>query len=97
MLDAPTAEAIGNGLSEQEAASRLKADGANELARTGRRTPFRIVLEVLREPMLALLLGGGVLYLLLGSPQEALILLGFALFSIVITVDWTCPGFVPLL
>ena len=86
MLDAPTAEAIGSGLSEQEAASRLKADGPNELARTGRRTPFRIVLEVLREPMLALLLGGGVLYLLLGSPEEALILLGFALFSIVITV-----------
>ena len=86
MLDAPTAKAIGSGLSEQEAAARLKADGPNELARTGRRTPFRIVVEVLREPMLALLLGGGVLYLLLGSPEEALILLGFALFSIVITV-----------
>jgi Ca2+-transporting ATPase len=86
MLDAPTAEAIGSGLSEQEAASRRKADGPNELARTGRRTPFRIVLEVLREPMLALLLGGGVLYLLLCSPEEALILLAFALFSIVITV-----------
>ena len=86
MLDAPTAKAIGSGLSEQEAAARLKADGPNELARTGRRTPFRIVLEVLREPMLALLLGGGVLYLLLGSPEEALILLAFALFSIVITV-----------
>jgi len=86
MLDAPMAKAIGGGLSEQEAAGRLAADGPNELARTGRRTPFRIVLEVLREPMLALLLGGGVLYLLLGSPEEALILLAFALFSIVITV-----------
>jgi Ca2+-transporting ATPase len=86
MPDAPTAEAIGSGLSDQDAAARLKADGPNELARTGRRTPFRIVLEVLREPMLALLLGGGALYLLLGSPEEALILLGFALFSIAITV-----------
>ncbi len=54
--------------------SRLKADGPNELARSGQRTPFRIVFEVLREPMLALLLGGGVLYLLLGSPDEALML-----------------------
>ncbi|MCX7376935.1 MAG: cation-translocating P-type ATPase [Alphaproteobacteria bacterium] len=86
MLDAPIAGSIGSGLGEQEAAARLKADGPNELAHAGRRTPFRIVLEVLREPMLALLLGGGALYLLLGSPEEALILLAFALFSIVITV-----------
>jgi len=86
MPDTPMAKAIGSGLSEQEAAARLVADGPNELARSGRRTPLRIVLEVLREPMLALLLGGGVLYLLLGSPEEALILLAFALFSIVITV-----------
>ncbi len=86
MLDAPIAGSIGSGLSEQEAAARLEADGPNELAHAGRRTPFRIVLEVLREPMLTLLLGGGALYLLLGSPEEALILLAFALFSIVITV-----------
>jgi len=86
MLEAPMAKASGSGLSEQEAAARLAADGPNELARTGHRTPFLIVLEVLREPMLALLLGGGVLYLLLGNPEEALILLAFALFSIVITV-----------
>lgn len=86
MLDLPIAGVIGSGLGEQEAATRLEADGPNELAHAGRRTPFRIVLEVLREPMLALLLGGGALYLLLGSPEEALILLAFALFSIVITV-----------
>lgn len=86
MLDVPHQASAGPGLSGQEAASRLKVDGPNELPRAGRRTPWRIVLEVLREPMLALLLGGGVLYLLLGSPQEALILLAFALFSIVITV-----------
>jgi P-type Ca2+ transporter type 2C len=74
------------GLSDQEAAARLAAEGFNELPRSGRRTPLRIVLEVLREPMLALLLAGGLLYLLLGSPEEALILLAFALFSILITV-----------
>ena len=39
----------------------------------GRRTPLRIVLEVLREPMLALLLGGGAIYLALGDLKEALI------------------------
>jgi P-type Ca2+ transporter type 2C len=44
------------------------------------------VLEVLREPMFALLLGGGVVYLLLGDLAEALILLGFATLSALITV-----------
>jgi len=33
------------------------------------------VLEVLREPMFALLIGGGAVYLLLGDIKEALILL----------------------
>lgn len=47
---------------------------------------LRIALEVLREPMLLLLLAGGVAYLLLGDLTEALVLLGFATFSVVITV-----------
>ena len=47
---------------------------------------LRIVLEVVREPMLALLLIGGVAYLLLGNRTEALILIAFATFSIVVTV-----------
>jgi P-type Ca2+ transporter type 2C len=74
------------GLSEVDAQTRLKTDGYNELPRANRRTPFRIVLEVLREPMLALLLGGGVIYLVLGDLQEAVILLAFASMSILITV-----------
>ncbi len=74
------------GLGEVEAQARLKAEGYNELPRAERRTPFRIVLEVLREPMLALLLGGGVVYLALGDWREALILLVFANLSILITV-----------
>lgn len=75
-----------SGLSEAEAQIRLKSEGYNELPRQDRRTPLRIVLEVLREPMLALLLGGGFIYLLLGDLKEALILLAFALLSVVITV-----------
>ncbi len=74
------------GLSESEAQARLAAEGPNELPQPDRRTPFRIVLEVLREPMFALLLGGGVIYLLLGDFKEALILVAFAGLSIVITV-----------
>src|SRR5438270_10801410 len=74
------------GLSEAEALTRLKSEGYNELPRSNRRTPFRIVIEVLREPMLALLLGGGAVYLALGDLQEAPILLAFATGSILITV-----------
>ncbi len=73
------------GLSNAEAATRLAADGPNALAHAKRRSPLRIMLNVLREPMLALLLAGGVVYLLLGSRAEALILLAFACMSIGIT------------
>jgi len=74
------------GLTQAEAESRLAAEGFNELPRARRRTPLRIVLEVLREPMLALLIAGGVVYLLLGSMEEALVLLAFACLSVGITV-----------
>ncbi len=74
------------GLSEREAQARLAVEGPNELPQLDRRTPLRIVVEVLREPMFALLIGGGAIYLLLGDVKEALILLGFAILSIVITV-----------
>ncbi len=74
------------GLTEADAQARLRTTGFNELPRPDRRTPFRIVSEVLREPMLALLLGGGLVYLLLGDLKEAIILLAFATMSVVITV-----------
>ena len=70
------------GLSEAEAKTRLAAEGFNELPRPDRRTPFRIILEVLREPMLALLLVAGGVYLVLGDLREALILMAFALLTI---------------
>jgi P-type Ca2+ transporter type 2C len=74
------------GLSGTEAAARLAAEGYNELPQADRRTPFSIILEVLREPMLALLIGGGVIYLALGDVKEAIVLLVFACLSVVITV-----------
>ena len=74
------------GLSAADAAARLDADGPNELPKAGRRSYLKIIGEVLREPMLALLLLGGVAYLLLGDLAEALILLAFATFSVAVTV-----------
>lgn len=74
------------GLSAADAAARLQSDGFNELPQAHRRTPLRIILEVIREPMLALLIGGGMVYLALGSAREAAVLLAFACLSVVITV-----------
>ena len=60
--------------------------GTTSFLKPDRRTPFRIAIEVLREPMLALLLVGGIVYLALGDLKEAIILVAFATMSIVITV-----------
>jgi P-type Ca2+ transporter type 2C len=74
------------GLTTAEAAARLKTDGPNALPHAKPRSLVQVILNVLREPMLALLLAGGVVYLALGSRAEAIILLAFACMSITITV-----------
>ncbi len=74
------------GLSAATAATRLKQDGFNELPSPERRGFLRILFEVIREPMFALLIGGGIVYLLLGDQIEALLLLLFACLSISITI-----------
>ena len=73
MVLAPMPEPVA-GLSEAEARARLKRDGPNLLPQGERRSPLRIVLSVLAEPMLLLLLGAATIYLLLGDAQEAALL-----------------------
>ncbi len=65
------------GLSQAEAADRLREEGYNELPAAQKRDIWRIALEVVREPMFLLLLSCGLLYLLSGEIQEAMMLLGF--------------------
>ncbi|GAA0281006.1 HAD-IC family P-type ATPase [Alteraurantiacibacter aestuarii] len=79
------ASAVMGGLTSREAELRLKADGPNLIPQRDRRTALRIIGEVLREPMLALLLSGGAIYMVLGDLAEALILLAFATFSVAVT------------
>jgi Ca2+-transporting ATPase len=74
------------GLSSIEAAARLKSDGYNELPAADRRGLFRIAFEVVRQPMFALLIAGGVVYLILGDHMEAVLLIVFASLSVVITI-----------
>lgn len=86
MPPAPAGAEADAGLSSGEAARRLKSDGYNELPAPDRRGLLRILLEVVRQPMFALLIGGGAVYLLLGDRVEALLLLVFACLSVGITI-----------
>ena len=74
-----------SGLTEEEAARRHAAEGPNELPASKKRGPFRIALEVVKEPMFLLLIACGALYLLLGDVGEALLLLGFVFVIVGIT------------
>ncbi len=67
------------GLSSALAQQRLHDDGPNELPSTKPRSPLAIAWQVLREPMFILLISCGSIYLLLGSKQDAAILLGSVL------------------
>jgi Ca2+-transporting ATPase len=74
------------GLTESEAGRRLAEEGYNELPSSRRRSGLAIALEVVREPMFLLLVACGVVYLFLGEPREALMLLGFVFVIMGITI-----------
>jgi Ca2+-transporting ATPase len=75
-----------DGLSAADAAHRLARDGHNDLPVDAPRSLLRLVLEVLSEPMFALLLAAAVIYALIGDHIEALVLCVFATVSVLITV-----------
>jgi Ca2+-transporting ATPase len=79
-----TIESI-TGLSETDAQKRLKTEGYNELPSQKKRNIFVILLHVLLEPMLLLLIGAGLIYILLGEKQDALMLLFFVFVVVGIT------------
>jgi P-type Ca2+ transporter type 2C len=82
----PDIEASLDGLSSAEVATRLARDGPNELASGGRSTLLGSALSIAREPMSLLLLACGGIYLALGDRQESLMLLGFVVFIMGITL-----------
>jgi len=77
-----TAQATG--LTSAEAQARLTQEGPNALPGKSRRSLLKLAIDVLREPMLLLLLGAGLVYMALGDTRDALMLLAFAGLSIVI-------------
>lgn len=74
------------GLSEDEARKRIEEFGANELPSSKKRSLFTIAFDVMREPMLLLLVACGAIYLILGDVREAVMLLGFVFVVIGITL-----------
>jgi len=82
VLDAPAQP----GLSDLEASVRLQRDGYNELPSAKPRSLVAIAGEVVREPMFLLLIASGVVYLLLGDPEEAIALLAAVFLIIGITL-----------
>jgi Ca2+-transporting ATPase len=86
VADLATMDRSLTGMNTDEAIKRLKKEGLNELPQKEGRSSWRILLEVIREPMFLLLLTCGGIYLLLGEPSEAAILLGFVVVVIGITL-----------
>jgi len=74
------------GLSQIQAKALLDQDGPNELTPVRKRTYWRIVLEVVREPMLQLLVAAGVIYMIIGNAAESFMLLAFVVLTACITI-----------
>ena len=73
------------GLTTTQAATRLAQDGPNEIAQTPRRSLARRLLDMLRQPMFALLVAAAALYMALGDLTEGLTLGVFVLAVLVLT------------
>jgi Ca2+-transporting ATPase len=82
----PSDDLLPASLTTAQAASRLQQDGPNELPGAAHRSLFSIARETLSDPMFALLLAAGVLYLVLGDLQEGLILFGLVLVVLALTL-----------
>ena len=64
-----------NGLSSSDAASRLKADGYNEVTE-GKKTPlWKMFLENLADPLVIILIAAAVVQIFLGELVESIIIL----------------------
>ena len=74
------------GLTAEEAARRLAADGPNQLPSAKRRNLLHEVWDVIRQPMLLLLLGAGAVNFLLAEPLDGALLMAFVVVVIAISV-----------
>lgn len=73
------------GLTQKKAEQILKRDGFNELQSQKKQNAFKMFLDVVKEPMLSILVVAGSVYFLMGELQDALMLLTFIVVVIGIT------------
>lgn len=71
-----------HGLTQKEADKILKTDGFNELPSQKKQSGFSLLLKIMSEPMLILLVVGGLIYLFLGETKDALMLV-FSVFVVI--------------
>lgn len=76
-MDSTAAQHHSEGLTAAQVAEKLRADGPNELPTSRPQSAWRLLLDVLSEPMFLLLVACGAIYLALGDRNEALMLLAF--------------------
>ena len=62
------------GLTEKEAAKRIKLEGYNEITGSNKNSFFSLVFGILKEPMFLLLIACGLIYFFLGDLGEAMML-----------------------
>jgi Ca2+-transporting ATPase len=74
------------GLTAAEAAQRFREDGPNELPTTARHGFLHLLRDVLREPMLLMLVVAGALYIVIGEPLDATMLMASVFVIIGITI-----------
>lgn len=79
-----------NGLTQVEAQNRLKIYGPNIVSSTARRTVIIIIIDVIKEPMFAMLVFASVIYFMIGDWHESILMVMLAMLSITITViqEW---------
>ncbi|HSM94566.1 MAG TPA: cation-translocating P-type ATPase [Rhizomicrobium sp.] len=77
---------VHQGLTSAEAAARLRQFGSNELPAPDRRNLARIAFGVVRQPMFALLIAGGLVYFAIGETLDAIVLAAFATLSVSIGI-----------
>ena len=82
----PENDVVGDGLSFAEAQAQLFRAGPNELPQAENRGLWSVVGDVLRQPMFLFLLAGGAVYLAIGGIGEGVLMLAFALVTIVLVI-----------
>jgi Ca2+-transporting ATPase len=75
-----------HGLSSSEAEKQLKTFGYNQLPASKPKNNWKLILDVMQEPMFLLLIGCSVLYIILGDYREGIIL--FSSISLIIFITF---------